>query len=709
MRYWLRNMVALGVTAVFLFSAANLTAQTSNEVNDLYDIAYNGEEITLDGNLDDWSDAHWRFLSQDRPAFTEIVGVPDSPSDFSGYYALKMDDENLYMAVRVRDEGQPMIDTETIANFNMDAMTLYIGLYDIGDRAASPHEEIIGGDSLYYMHPTIEDSTVASGRTYRISPSSDNTGTTLGADYQMVLRAMPYQGGNVPENTDAMRYAYNYGIVDNDMPETSAAGKLDSTSTGYMVEWKIPFSSLSGKISNPEGSFADFEWPEFTPEHGKVVPFDVDLTDIDEEGGNTVFLREGSYGALWRDSFGYKMRGRIVDVSAHPNQIPNEKYYIEHKESQEITLDGNLDDWSSSYFKGLSQDRPTFTEIVGVPDSPSDFSGYYALKMDNENLYMAVRVRDEGQPMIDTETIANFNMDAMTLYTGLFDIGDRAMSPHQELIGGDSLYYIHPTIDDSTVASGRTYRISPSSDNTGTTLGADYQLVLRALPYQGGNVPENTDAMRYAYNYGIVDNDMPETMAGGALDSTSTGYMVEWKIPLSSLSGKISNPDGSFADFEWPQFEPDHGKVIPFDVDLTDIDEEGGNTIFLREGSHGPLWRDSYAYKMHGEIVQVNTGTSIEDDFTVKEEVPSNIQLDQNYPNPFNPTTNISFALPEAQKINLTVYNMLGQKVATLVEGVRGAGNHTVQFNGAGLSSGMYIYRLETPSAVQVHKMILLK
>ena len=91
-------------------------------------------------------------------------------------------------------------------------------------------------------------------------------------------------------------------------------------------------------------------------------------------------------------------------------------------------------------------------------------------------------------------------------------------------------------------------------------------------------------------------------------------------------------------------------------------------------------------------------------------EVVREFALNQNYPNPFNPTTNISFSLADAAPVKLTVYNLLGQEVATLISGkVMNAGTHNVAFNAASLSSGVYIYRLEAGSFVSNKRMTLIK
>jgi hypothetical protein len=89
--------------------------------------------------------------------------------------------------------------------------------------------------------------------------------------------------------------------------------------------------------------------------------------------------------------------------------------------------------------------------------------------------------------------------------------------------------------------------------------------------------------------------------------------------------------------------------------------------------------------------------------------VVSKFELNQNYPNPFNPSTTISFTLQENQFVTLKVFNAIGEEVTTLVNGNLTQGLHSANFNADGLSSGFYIYKLESGNQVQVRKMMLLK
>ena len=83
--------------------------------------------------------------------------------------------------------------------------------------------------------------------------------------------------------------------------------------------------------------------------------------------------------------------------------------------------------------------------------------------------------------------------------------------------------------------------------------------------------------------------------------------------------------------------------------------------------------------------------------------------LFQNYPNPFNPSTTIRFNLPEASIVKLTIFNILGQEIRTLVNEFRESGVNTINFDASDLNSGMYIYKIEAGDFVQTRKMTLLK
>jgi len=98
--------------------------------------------------------------------------------------------------------------------------------------------------------------------------------------------------------------------------------------------------------------------------------------------------------------------------------------------------------------------------------------------------------------------------------------------------------------------------------------------------------------------------------------------------------------------------------------------------------------------------------TSVESDYNT---IPSEFVLEQNYPNPFNPTTKISFGLPESSNVVLKVFNTLGEEVAELVNESMEAGTHSINFDASKLTSGMYIYSLQTDAGIISKKMTLVK
>ncbi len=106
-----------------------------------------------------------------------------------------------------------------------------------------------------------------------------------------------------------------------------------------------------------------------------------------------------------------------------------------------------------------------------------------------------------------------------------------------------------------------------------------------------------------------------------------------------------------------------------------------------------------------GITITPNTSVGIDDDL----DSPTKFALDQNYPNPFNPTTNIQYSVGEAGPVTITVYNVMGQKVAELLNTTKSAGSYQVSWNATGQASGIYYYRLTAPGQVLTRQMTLIK
>ena len=121
---------------------------------------------------------------------------------------------------------------------------------------------------------------------------------------------------------------------------------------------------------------------------------------------------------------------------------------------------------------------------------------------------------------------------------------------------------------------------------------------------------------------------------------------------------------------------------------------------------------ESYKYKL--ESVSVNGFIEFLQMIDVTIPIPTEFALLNNYPNPFNPVTNIKFQLPQVSDVKLVVYNMLGQKIRTLVDGNKDIGYYNVQWdgkndNGNQVATGIYIYKFEAGNYIKSQKMILMK
>jgi hypothetical protein len=147
---------------------------------------------------------------------------------------------------------------------------------------------------------------------------------------------------------------------------------------------------------------------------------------------------------------------------------------------------------------------------------------------------------------------------------------------------------------------------------------------------------------------------------------------------------------------------------LVFEVNDATVTEISLESIILKEPNH------ALTFVFHNEDGSIATTSPEFSNTTVSlangvDGLPESFELAQNYPNPFNPSTQISYSLPTAGNVTITVFNVLGQKVATLVDGQKDAGVHVVEFDGSAQASGMYFYRIDTESFSETKKMVMLK
>ena len=173
-------------------------------------------------------------------------------------------------------------------------------------------------------------------------------------------------------------------------------------------------------------------------------------------------------------------------------------------------------------------------------------------------------------------------------------------------------------------------------------------------------------------------------------------------ITITEASVKLLCSDSwimsiSPASVALPDILPE-GIVHPSIAFLVPVDStfNGLFNFAIKVSSDGsPYWED---------FMQVIVGVENE-----KSQQPLVFNLRQNYPNPFNPITTIKYSIPELSDVKLTLFNVLGEEIKTLVNEEKGAGNYSVEFNGSTLPSGIYFYQLKAGDFVETKKMTLLK
>jgi hypothetical protein len=133
-----------------------------------------------------------------------------------------------------------------------------------------------------------------------------------------------------------------------------------------------------------------------------------------------------------------------------------------------------------------------------------------------------------------------------------------------------------------------------------------------------------------------------------------------------------------------------------------------GSQVFFNQGGRKFLvvWESNRSGRSHiySRMVYVSPDAIVDIPRT-----PSAFTLYQNYPNPFNPSTTIRYALPARSHVTLTVFNVLGQQVATLVDGTQDAGDHDVKYDGTGLASGVYFYTMRAGDIVRTKQLLILR
>lgn len=354
------------------------------------------------------------------------------------------------------------------------------------------------------------------------------------------------------------------------------------------------------------------------------------------------------------------------------------------------------------------------TELVGDAEAEAGTPGGSASVVEMVDKY-AVRVLGSGNPTWEFEMDNAGTYDLVVKHRTWYADNNPGRQTDLIVNGGASiavtvgieitsdLPWAEPVVEDVELNAGT---------NT-VTLGKswgylEYESV--TILDQSGNVVKTLRASM------ITDYDGTDVSCGGALCASKDAYVDvtggEVSVPVSvpadgnyaiKINYMVIGGGEASADLyvndamvETVSFSGNDSTFL--DIPIGNLELQAGTATIALKNVTGSLGID----RIDLFSVSIATGR----DAT---EIPEGYALDQNYPNPFNPATNIRFAIPAAQQVRLTVYNVLGQEVATLVDGFMPSGSHQVSFDASRLASGTYLYRIETGAFTHVKKMSLLK
>ncbi|MDX1641079.1 MAG: S8 family peptidase, partial [Balneolaceae bacterium] len=245
---------------------------------------------------------------------------------------------------------------------------------------------------------------------------------------------------------------------------------------------------------------------------------------------------------------------------------------------------------------------------------------------------------------------------------------------------------------------------------------------------ESGSLKKNVNDAPYLYplDYNSFLSIRSETDGLGYLIKNLPASIKEpLEVPISVEAWQPSESSGfvpleGSVELVWPTLQN-----IPESWTITLSDHQSGSVIDLKKSeryhftlSDQKAKAKSLPYSMKMRTAKQTSVSGTRFTLTIypeplannqTQETPSQFSLEQNYPNPFNPSTVIRYNLPETSNVELEIYTIDGQKVATLVNESQHAGNHTVTFDGSNFSSGIYIYRLTTASHMVSKKMVLIK
>jgi len=240
-------------------------------------------------------------------------------------------------------------------------------------------------------------------------------------------------------------------------------------------------------------------------------------------------------------------------------------------------------------------------------------------------------------------------------------------------------------------------------------------VVSRSVP--SDSVPDVNDTITVAINIDMTGMSAPDTLLGSYsadLDwNPNILTYVSNSGPLQGFTGFVNttNADTGHIRFNGAKPTGQNGVFDVLVVTFVVIGSPGQSTILdLKYTAMAAAYTFNnlfpYLNVVDG-ILTVAGAVGIDDLFD--DQIPMKYELAQNFPNPFNPATQIRFGLPKASTVEINLFNVMGQKVATILDEYQSAGFHTVNFDASHLAGGVYFFSIKAGDFKDVKKMILMK
>lgn len=654
-----------------LMAPALVAQPVRNGVDVIWARDVEGATLTLDGALDE---AEWASADSLQLLYGESAGGPGSgwridgtftladPSDPSdGMIYVLRDGNDLWISARVADKSVG----GGLGLFNFDGLII-----SMVNRMTRPTEP--------YTDPNYFNAANNAEFFYTFwNPADTSDAATTYDDGSLVGSGLPLPGNEARLFGD-FGVGFGEGNVERspeNVAKWDARTVVDGISNddthgddvGYTMEMRIALDSLGY---------------DFSAATGDRVPLSIALNDDDyswPEDANLSMLTRTWWQNQWGNDFpngvAYIMGSPDVTVnSGDAPSLTEPDFRVLNDESAEITLDGQLseDVWGQLDTLITLQYQASSSMLDALPGAGAYYTHWFRPDING----------DERQAIVIDPSIGHFKtfFQGNMLFIGL-DAEDQAISGiSRGDDGGDGTRII---LRDRAGTDGSPLpflQFEITIDSTGNIAYAEDAAILRA-------------ADSTAFQAAVYLKDASTVADPTDID---TGYQMEIAIDLTkALNYEDGLGDGLL-----------YMGAVFFDGDYLEsmTDSYSTRIWWLTERGFGPA-----ATGLMDPTFRVDTEREAG-------ELPQSIALRGNFPNPFNPTTTLSYALPTAGDVTISVYDVLGREVRTLAPGLQAPGSQTFTFDAAGLASGLYIYRIQVVDAALgvdqisgVGKMLLLK